>query len=66
MKLSLRLVSLIVVRMTWWFIILGFGALMVVCVAIALFLRVRHHLGGAKPATTDDSESLDSDRPGGV
>jgi hypothetical protein len=52
--------------MTWWFIVLGFGALMVVCVAIALFLRVRHHLGGTKPATTDDSESLDSNRNDGV
>lgn len=48
--------------MTWWFIVLGFGALMVVCVAIALFLRVRHHMSEAKPATTDDPESPGSNR----
>jgi hypothetical protein len=41
--------------MTWWFIILGSGALMVVCVAIALILRIRRHLNPAKPATGDDA-----------
>ncbi|HZE26462.1 MAG TPA: hypothetical protein VE083_03705 [Terriglobales bacterium] len=36
--------------MTWWFIILGFSALVVVCVAIAIYLRIRRHL--KVPATT--------------
>jgi hypothetical protein len=52
--------------MTWWFIILGFGALMVVCVAIALVLRVRRHMSEVKPATADDGESIDSTRNDGV
>jgi hypothetical protein len=50
--------------MTWWFIILGFSALVVVCVAIALILRVRRHLGAAKPASRDDGDAMDSDRAG--
>jgi hypothetical protein len=54
MVFSLDLISLPVVRMTWWFIILGCSALVVVCVAIALFLRVRRHMGPAKPALRDD------------
>jgi hypothetical protein len=42
--------------MTWWFIILGLGALMVVCVAIALILRIRRHLKSEKPHTGEDIE----------
>jgi hypothetical protein len=45
--------------MTWWFIILGLGALMVVCVAIALLLRIRRHLNAPKPQHKDDLESID-------
>ena len=30
--------------MIWWFLILGVSALVVVCVAIALFLHLRSHL----------------------
>jgi hypothetical protein len=32
------------VRMIWWFLILGVSTLVVVCVAIALFMRLRRHL----------------------
>jgi hypothetical protein len=32
------------VRMIWWFLILGVSTLVVVCVAIALYLRLRRHL----------------------
>jgi hypothetical protein len=49
--------------MTWWFIILGFSALVVVCVAIALFLRVRRHMNAEK-ALRDDPEGIDPDRAG--
>jgi hypothetical protein len=30
--------------MTWWFIVLGVGTLLVVCVVIALALRIRSHM----------------------
>jgi hypothetical protein len=45
--------------MQWWFIVLGFGALMVVCVAIALLLRIRHHLNTPKVPLRDDLEPID-------
>ena len=32
------------VRMIWWFLILGVSTLVVVCVAIALYVRLRRHL----------------------
>ena len=48
--------------MTWWFIVLGFGALMVVCVAIALVLRVRRHMSEAKRGLRDEAESVDPDQ----
>ena len=30
--------------MIWWFLILGGSTLVVVCVAIALYMHLRHHL----------------------
>ena len=45
--------------MTWWFIILGCSALVVVCVAIALFLRVRRHLTASKPGSHDDPDAVE-------
>jgi hypothetical protein len=30
--------------MIWWFLILGVSTLVVVCVAIALYIRLRRHL----------------------
>ena len=30
--------------MIWWFLILGIGTLVVVCVAIALYVHLRRHL----------------------
>jgi hypothetical protein len=30
--------------MIWWFLILGVSTLVVVCVAIALYVRLRRHL----------------------
>jgi hypothetical protein len=34
--------------MIWWFLILGVSTLVVVCVAIALYLRLRRHLREAQ------------------
>ena len=33
--------------MIWWFLILGASTLVVVCVAIALYMRLRRHLRDA-------------------
>ena len=52
--------------MTWWFIVLGFGALIVVCVAIALILRIRRHLNAPKRNGHEDLESIDPGRSGTV
>jgi hypothetical protein len=35
--------------MIWWFLILGLSTLVVVCVVIAFYMRVRHHMQGAEP-----------------
>ena len=40
--------------MIWWFLILGVSALVVVCVAIALYMRLRRHLR-ASHATHEDA-----------
>jgi len=42
--------------MIWWFLILGISTLVVVCVAIALYMRLRRHLQAAH-ATRDASVS---------
>jgi hypothetical protein len=44
--------------MIWWFLILGVSTLVVVCVAIALYMRVRRHLQDEKTA-----HELESDHP---
>jgi Ca2+/H+ antiporter len=36
--------------MIWWFLILGVSTLTVVCVAIALYMRLRRHLQAAHTA----------------
>jgi hypothetical protein len=36
--------------MIWWFLILGCSTLVVVCVAIALYMRLRRHLQAAHAA----------------
>jgi hypothetical protein len=43
--------------MIWWFLILGVSTLVVVCVAIALFMRLRRHLQAAH-ATQDETSSV--------
>jgi hypothetical protein len=44
--------------MIWWFLILGASTLVVVCVAIALYMRLRRHLREAhsQDATLSEAE----------
>jgi hypothetical protein len=48
--------------MTWWFIVLGFSTLVVVCVAIALYLRIRSHWRSAGAAAKEGRDPLDHER----
>jgi len=50
--------------MIWWFLILGVSTLVVVCVAIALYLRLRSHLQ-ATHAPPDGSENDSNKHPPG-
>ena len=50
------------VRMKWWFIVLGFSALVIVCVAIALYVRVRRHMKAAQRARPEGLEAIDHER----
>jgi hypothetical protein len=45
--------------MIWWFLILGMSTLTVVCVAIALYMRLRRHLQGARAAREGSSSETD-------
>jgi len=45
--------------MIWWFLILGVSTLVVVCVVIALYIRLRKHL--QKTHTSHDGTGHDSD-----
>jgi hypothetical protein len=45
--------------MIWWFLILGVSTLVVVCVAIALFMRLRRHLQAAQAVQDETSTALD-------
>jgi hypothetical protein len=47
--------------MIWWFIVLGFSALVVVCVAIAIYLRIRRHLRASVPPAGDGHDGMDSE-----
>jgi hypothetical protein len=51
--------------MIWWFLILGLSTLVVVCVAIALYMRVRQHMQaqtGAEPETPAELPPSSDDR----
>jgi hypothetical protein len=43
--------------MIWWFLILGVSTLVVVCVAIALYMRLRRHLRAAHAAQESEHQS---------
>jgi hypothetical protein len=51
--------------MIWWFLILGVSTLLVVCVAIALYMRLRRHLQAAHAAHEGTSSEVESERPSG-
>jgi uncharacterized membrane protein len=54
-----------VVRMIWWFLILGVSTLVVVCVAIALYMRLRHYLQEAHAARGESSSEVERERRAG-
>jgi hypothetical protein len=45
--------------MIWWFLILGVSTLVVVCVAIALYVRLRRHLQAAHAAHEGSSSETE-------
>jgi hypothetical protein len=49
--------------MIWWFLILGVSTLAVVCVAIALYIRLRRHLQAAHAA--QEGNASEAKRPAG-
>ena len=48
--------------MIWWFLILGVSTLVVVCVAIALYLRLRSHLQKAHASHDETLSALERER----
>jgi hypothetical protein len=50
--------------MIWWFLILGVSTLIVVCVAIALYMRLRRHLQAAH-AAHEGTSSEEGERQSG-
>jgi len=48
--------------MIWWFLILGVSALVVVCVAIALYVRLRRHLREAHASPEETTGANQHDR----
>jgi hypothetical protein len=52
--------------MIWWFFILGVSTLVVVCVAIALYMRLRRHLRAAHATHEERSGELETERLPGL
>jgi hypothetical protein len=48
--------------MIWWFVILGVSTLVVVCVAIAVYMRLRRHLRAAHAAQGAASGEIEIER----
>jgi hypothetical protein len=48
--------------MIWWFLILGVSTLVVVCVAIALYMRLRRHLQAAHAGHEVSSSQVERER----
>jgi hypothetical protein len=51
--------------MIWWFLILGVSTLVVVCVAIALYVRLRHHLQTAHAARDGSANEVEHEHQSG-
>jgi hypothetical protein len=49
--------------MIWWFLILGVSTLVIVCVAIALYMRLRRRLQALH--ATQDHASVEQERQSG-
>jgi hypothetical protein len=52
--------------MIWWFLILGVSTLVVVCVAIALYIRLRRHLQGMHASHEGNSSEGERERRSGT
>jgi len=48
--------------MIWWFLILGVSTLVVVCVAIALYVRLRRHLQKAHASHDGNLTEVERER----
>jgi hypothetical protein len=51
--------------MIWWFLILGVSTLVVVCVAIALYMRLRRHLQAAHAARDGSASEVEHEHQAG-
>jgi hypothetical protein len=51
--------------MIWWFLILGVSTLVVVCVAIIVYMRLRRHLQAAHAAREGSSSETERERQSG-
>ena len=51
--------------MIWWFLILGVSTLVVVCVAIALYMRLRRHLQAAHAARDGSAVEVEHEHHAG-
>jgi hypothetical protein len=51
--------------MIWWFLILGVSTLTVVCVAIALYMRLRRHLQAVHAAQNGNPNDENRERRAG-
>jgi hypothetical protein len=52
--------------MIWWFLILGISTLAVVCVAIALYMRLRQRLQSAHAAHDGTLSEVERERQSGT
>lgn len=52
--------------MIWWFLVLGVSTLVVVCVAIALYMRLRRHLREAHVAQSRMQTEVEHERQSGT
>jgi hypothetical protein len=52
--------------MIWWFLILGVSTLVVVCVAIALYMRLRRHLQAAHASQDGRSSEVEREHQSGT
>jgi hypothetical protein len=51
--------------MIWWFLILGCSMVVVVCVAIALYMRLRRHWQAAHAAREGSFSAVERERQSG-